>query len=121
MMMEGEGVQNQAKVDYVICASSLILRFSSEGYVNFGKWILFPSNVMVERALVVPGKFWRFLSDRSYFAPKAFEETSLVFSITLPVTLSIMGLILVILTMFSFCHWLAYTRMAKKKSILVLG
>ena len=31
--------------------------FSSEGFVRFGKWILFPANVHVERALVVPDRY----------------------------------------------------------------
>ncbi len=30
--------------------------FSSEGFVKFGRWILFPANVNVERALVVPNR-----------------------------------------------------------------
>ena len=33
--------------------------FSSEGFVRFGKWILFPANVNVERALVVPNRLLR--------------------------------------------------------------
>ena len=28
--------------------------FSPESYVHFGKWILYPSNILVERALIVP-------------------------------------------------------------------
>merc|ERR1711923_252760 len=31
--------------------------FSSEGFVRFGKWTLFPANVHVERALVVPDRY----------------------------------------------------------------
>ena len=34
--------------------------FSSEGFVRFGKWILFPANVNVERALVVPNRLRTF-------------------------------------------------------------
>ena len=34
-----------------------MFRFSSEGHVFFGKWILFPANVNVERGLLVPNRF----------------------------------------------------------------
>ena len=32
-------------------------RFSSVGFVNFGKWTLYPANVWVERALLVPTRY----------------------------------------------------------------
>ena len=31
-------------------------RFSSEGHVKFGRWILFPANIHVERAQLVPNR-----------------------------------------------------------------
>ena len=33
-------------------------RFSSEGHVKFGRWILFPANVHVERSQLVPHRFY---------------------------------------------------------------
>lgn len=41
--------------------------FSSEGFVKFGRWILFPANVNVERALVVPNR----LKDKTFITLNA--------------------------------------------------
>lgn len=43
--------------------------FSSEGFVKFGRWILFPANVNVERALVVPNR----LKDKTFITVKCFS------------------------------------------------
>ena len=32
--------------------------FSSDGHVKFGRWILFPANVHVERSQLVPNRFY---------------------------------------------------------------
>lgn len=82
--------------------------FSSEGYVHFGRWILFPSNVNAERAVVVPEKFWKYLSDRSYFAPMAFKKGNPIVTTTIPAFfIGSLGIIL-ILTSMTFCNKLSF-------------
>ena len=101
--------------------------FSSEGFVRFGKWILFPANVHVERALVVPDRYmgkclcsnfkhtsilryWKYLSDRSYIAPMAFDTSNPLFTTTVPAFFCGSAVIILFMGTLSFCHWLAYVK-----------
>merc|ERR1711953_149566 len=84
--------------------------FSSEGHVKFGRWILFPANIHVERAQLVPNRYWSYLSDRTYFAPMAFSSKDPLITITLPTFCVGMSVIVVVVGTLSLYHYLAYVR-----------
>ena len=115
--------------------SLLSSRFSSEGHVKFGKWILFPANIHVERSQLVPNRFyfnphsgisqltsghsryWKYLSDRSYFAPMAFSTSDPLITITLPAFFAVMSVILLVVGILSVGHYLAYIRGGEKLTL----
>jgi len=91
--------------------------FSPEGHVKFGRWILFPSNINVENALVVPNRYWHFLSDRSYMAPLAFKNSNQIITTTIPAFFIGSLAIIIFIGAFSFCHWMSYGRFSMAKNV----
>ena len=107
--------------------------FSSEGFVRFGKWILFPANVNVERALVVPNRlrtfhlynhsksifrYWKYLSDRTYMAPMAFSDHDPILTTTIPAFFLGSAIICLFIGTLSFCHWIASVQDNQRKKLL---
>merc|ERR1712110_1142181 len=91
--------------------------FSSEGFVKFGRWILFPANVNVERALVVPNRYWKYLSDRSYMAPMAFSDDNQLLTTTIPAFFLGSAVICLFIGTLSCCNWIANAQDNKRKQI----
>jgi len=88
--------------------------FAPEGYVYFGKWILFPANINVERALVVPNRYWKYLSDRSYMAPMAFDTRNPIYTVTIPAFLIGSTTIMILIGSLSLYHYFAYSKVDKR-------
>jgi len=93
--------------------------FSNEGWVKFGRWLLFPSNILVELGVLVPAQIHPYLSDRSYLAPLApeFDQKGLFLSMTVPAILVLMGVIVSLILAFSLAHWLAYHNTVNKDKL----
>ncbi|XP_023349371.1 uncharacterized protein LOC111718104 [Eurytemora carolleeae] len=86
--------------------------YSELGYVTFGRWKLFPSNLEVTRSRVVPIRYYPFLSDRSYLAPQApeFQNVSPILTITLPSAIVVFCCIIIVVGTLVFMHWFAFEK-----------
>ena len=62
-------------------------------------------------------RYWKYLSDRSYFAPMAFSTSDPLIAITLPAFCVVMSVILLVVSTLSIAHYLAYVRGGEKMKI----
>ena len=62
-------------------------------------------------------RYWKYLSDRSYFAPMAFSTSNPLVSITLPAFCAVVSVIVLVVGTLSFAHYLAYIKGGEKLKI----
>ena len=55
-------------------------------------------------------RYWKYLSDRSYIAPMAFDTSNPLFTTTVPAFFCGSAVIILFMGTLSFCHWLAYVK-----------